>query len=175
MNPRLVNAATGNARRAGCRRPGARLSKTRDIFDTDLSRAERDHDVPAARFSTPSSLPRLLRLKPRHAHRLARRPASATGRPTSGSRWRAPAEKTVGIGGLSRVEAVDRARRTPHGRYGRADLGGHGRPLALQHRAEKIPGARGARGGAQRGANLLVRASPPARRRKIKLGGHRAS
>ena len=98
-DPRLVKAATGNARRAGVA-DRARF-ETRDIFDTDLSRASVITMYLLPDFNA-KLLPRLLRLKPgtrivSHDGGIGDWPADET------LEMRTP-EKPVGVGGTSKVE-----------------------------------------------------------------------
>jgi SAM-dependent methyltransferase len=98
-DPRLVEAASANARKAGVA-DRARFEK-RDIFDTDLSPASVVTLYLLPDFNA-KLLPRLLQLKPgtrivSHDGGIGEWP------PDERLEMRAP-EKTVGIGGLSRVE-----------------------------------------------------------------------
>ena len=99
LDPNLVKAATENARKAGVA-DRARF-ETRDIFDTDLSPASVVTMYLLPDFNA-KLLPRLLKLKP------GTRIVSHDGGigdwpPDEKLEMRAP-EKTVGIGGLSKVE-----------------------------------------------------------------------
>jgi len=148
-DPRLVKAATGNARRAGVA-DRARF-ETRDIFDTDLSRASVITMYLLPDFNA-KLLPRLLRLKP------GTRIVSHDGGigdwpPDERLEMRAP-EKTVGIGGLSRVELWI-VPADAHGVWS-SDLGEHGGPWRFSI-AQKFQ-VLDVRAAAQ-GRDLLVRAS----------------
>ena len=148
-DPRLVKVASGNARRAGV---GDRARfETRDIFDTDLSRASVITMYLLPDFNA-KLLPRLLRLKP------GTRIVSHDGGigdwpPDERLEMRAP-EKTVGIGGLSRVELWI-VPADAHGVWS-SDLGEHGGPwrfnIAQKFQVLEV-------GAAAQGRDLLVRAS----------------
>jgi len=148
-DPRLVKVASGNARRAGVA-DRARF-ETRDIFDTDLSRASVITMYLLPDFNA-KLLPRLLRLKP------GTRIVSHDGGigdwpPDERLEMRAP-EKTVGIGGLSRVELWI-VPADAHGVWS-SELGEHGGPwrfnIAQKFQVLDVHAA------AQAG-DLLVRAS----------------
>jgi len=98
-DPRLVEAATGNARRAGVA-TRARF-EIRDIFDTDLSRASVITMYLLPDFNA-KLLPRLLRLKP--GTRIVSHDGGIGDWPPDERLEMHAPEKTVGIGGLSRVE-----------------------------------------------------------------------
>jgi len=150
--------ATGNARRAGVA-DRARF-ETRDIFDTDLSRASVITMYLLPEFNA-KLLPRLLRLKP------GTRIVSHDGGigdwpPDERLEMRAP-EKTVGIGGLSRVELWI-VPADAHGVWS-SDLGEHGGPwrfnIAQKFQVLDVHAA-------AQGRDLLVRASR-LRGKEIKL------
>jgi len=157
-DPRLVKVASGNARRAGV---GDRARfETRDIFDTDLSRASVITMYLLPDFNA-KLLPRLLRLKP------GTRIVSHDGGigdwpPDERLEMRAP-EKTVGIGGLSRVELWI-VPADAHGVWS-SDLGEHGGPwrfnIAQKFQVLDVHAA-------AQGRDLLVRASR-LRGKEIKL------
>jgi len=99
LDPNLVKHATENAKKAGVEDKVQFLAK--DIFDTDLSRATVVTMYLLPEFNA-KLLPRLLRLKPgtrivSHDGGIGDWPADET------LEMRAP-EKTVGVGGVSRVE-----------------------------------------------------------------------
>src|SRR5256885_188692 len=149
-DPQLVKVATGNARRAGVA-DRARF-ETRDIFDTDLSRASVITMYLLPDFNA-KLLPRLLRLKP------GTRIVSHDGGigdwpPDERLEMRAP-EKTVGIGGLSRVELWI-VPADAHGVWS-SDLGEHGGPWRFNI-AQKFQGLDG--------HAAAPRADPVGRRRR---------
>jgi len=120
-DPRLVEAATGNARRAGVANR-ARF-ETRDIFDTDLSRASVITMYLLPDFNA-KLLPRLLRLKP--GTRIVSHDGGIGDWPPDERLEMHAPEKTVGIGGLSRVELWI-VPADAHGVWS-SDLGEHGGP-----------------------------------------------
>jgi SAM-dependent methyltransferase len=157
-DPRLVKAASGNARRAGVA-DRARF-ETRDIVDTDLSRASVITMYLVPDFNA-KLLPRLLGLRP------GTRIVSHDGGigdwpPDERLEMRAP-EKTVGIGGLSRVELWI-VPADAHGVWS-SDLGAHGGAwrfnIAQKFQVLEV-------GAAAQGRDLLVRASR-LRGKEIKL------
>src|SRR5947199_1328378 len=157
-DPRLVKVATGNARRAGV--ADRTRFETRNIFDTDLSRASVITMYLLPDFNA-KLLPRLLRLKP------GTRIVSHDGGigdwpPDERLEMRAP-EKTVGIGGLSRVELWI-VPADAHGVWS-SDLGEHGGPwrfnIAQKFQVLDVHAA-------AQGRDLLVRASR-LRGKEIKL------
>jgi SAM-dependent methyltransferase len=157
-DPRLVEAAAGNARKAGVANR-ARF-ETRDILDTDLSRASVITMYLLSDFNA-KLLPRLLKLKP------GTRIVSHDGGigdwpPDERLEMRAP-EKTVGIGGLSRVELWI-VPADAHGVWS-SDLGKHGGlwrfDIAQKFQVLDVNAA-------AQGRDLLVRASR-LRGKEIKL------
>src|SRR5256885_13485370 len=131
-DPRLVKVATGNARRAGVA-DRARF-ETRDIVDTDLSRASVITMYLLPDFNA-KLLPRLLRLKP--GTRIVSHDGGIGDWPPDERLAMCAPGKTAGIGGLSRVELwIVPA----HAHRGWAsDLGEHGGPRRFNI-APEIPG-----------------------------------
>ena len=118
-DPRLVEAATGNARRAGV--ANRTRFEIRDIFDTDLSRASVITMYLMPDFNA-KLLPRLLRLKP--GTRIVSHDGGIGDWPPDERLEMHAPEKTVGIGGLSRVELWI-VPADAHGVWS-SDLGEHG-------------------------------------------------
>src|SRR5213083_1188940 len=149
LDPNLVKLATQNAQVAGV---GERARfEVRNIFDTDLSRASVITMYLLPDFNA-KLLPRLLRLKPGtrivlHDGGIGDWP------PDERLEMRAP-EKTVGIGGLSRVELWI-VPADAHGVWS-SDLGEHGGPwrfnIAQKFQVLEVHAA-------AQGRDLLVRAS----------------
>jgi SAM-dependent methyltransferase len=119
LDPNLVRLATENARKAGVS-DRARF-ETRDIFETDLSGASVVAFYLLPDFNA-KLMPRLLKLKP-GTRIVSHDGGIGTWPPDEKLEMRTP-EKSVGIGGLSRVELWI----VPANAAGRwsADLGAHG-------------------------------------------------
>jgi SAM-dependent methyltransferase len=119
LDPSLVKRATENARRAGVSRR-ARF-EVRDIFETDLSGASVVTMYLLPDFNA-KLLPRLLALKP--GTRIVSHDGSIGAWPPDEKLEMRTPEKTVGLGGLSKVELWI----VPANAAGRwtSDLGAHG-------------------------------------------------
>jgi SAM-dependent methyltransferase len=119
LDPNLVRLATENARKAGVS-DRARF-ETRDIFETDLSGASVVAFYLLPDFNA-KLLPRLLKLKP--GTRIVSHDGGIGAWPPDEKLEMRTPEKTVGIGGLSRVELWI----VPANAAGRwtTDLGAHG-------------------------------------------------
>jgi SAM-dependent methyltransferase len=125
LDPSLVKLATENARKAGV--AGRARFETRDIFETDLSGASVVAFYLLPDFNA-KLLPRLLKLKP-GTRIVSHDGGIGSWPPDERLEMRAP-EKSVGLGGLSKVELwivpADAA-----GRWA-SDLGTHGGPWRFQ-------------------------------------------
>src|SRR5262249_1713108 len=99
LDPSLVKAATENARKAGV--AGRARFETRDIFDTDLSAASVVTMYLLPDFNA-KLLPRLLKLKP--GTRIVSHDGSIGDWPADEKLEMRTPEKSVGLGGLSKVE-----------------------------------------------------------------------
>jgi len=167
LDPSLVKLATENARRAGVAER-ARF-ETRDIFETDLSSASVVSMYLLPDFNA-KLLPALLRLKP--GTRIVSHDGGIGAWPPDEKLEMRTPEKTVGLGGLSKVELWI----VPANAAGRwtSDLGAHGGRWRFQITQEFQVLDVDARA---EGRDLLVRASR-LRGNEIKLvvtglvGGH---
>ena len=149
LDPNLVRLATENARTAGVS-DRARF-ETRDIFETDLSGASVVAFYLLPDFNA-KLMPRLLKLKP-GTRIVSHDGGIGTWPPDEKLEMRTP-EKTVGIGGLSKIELWI----VPANAAGRwaSDLGAHGGRWRFQIAQEFQVLDVGARA---EGRDLLVRAS----------------
>jgi len=119
LDPSLVKLATENARKAGV--AGRARFETRDIFETDLSGASVVAFYLLPDFNA-KLLPRLLKLKP--GTRIVSHDGSIGAWPSDEKLEMRTPEKSVGLGGLSKVELWI----VPADAAGRwtSDLGAHG-------------------------------------------------
>ena len=149
LDPSLVRLATGNARKAGVANR-ARF-ETRDIFDTDLSGASVVAFYLLPDFNA-KLLPRLLALKP--GTRIVSHDGGIGAWPPDEKLEMRTPEKTVGLGGLSKIELWI----VPANAAGRwtSDLGRHGGRWRFQVAQEFQVLDVSARA---EGRDLLVRAS----------------
>ena len=149
LDPNLVRLATENARKAGVS-DRARF-ETRDIFETDLSGASVVAFYLLPDFNA-KLMPRLLKLKP-GTRIVSHDGGIGTWPPDEKLEMRTP-EKTVGIGGLSKIELWI----VPANAAGRwtSDLGAHGGRWRFQIAQEFQVLDATARA---EGRDLLVRAS----------------